>query len=150
MFTYICIPHHLQFEHLSKPACWYFSEMLLSLTFSVQSRAEPLSPGQQQSSRLPVPAAGGMPSNKLSAGCRRMLSGLPHWGSSAPEAREGLWPSLLHRLHEHMVQTAAAAGPAALCMGKGRLAGPSTSASCSILGIYSTATRALSRQKFVV
>lgn len=43
-----------------------------------------------------------------------MVSGLPHWGFSAPEAREGLWPSLLRLLHEHMVQTAAAAEPAAL------------------------------------
>lgn len=48
-----------------------------------------------------------------------MVSGLPHWCFSAPEARERLWPSLLHRLHEHMVHTAAAAEPTALCSEEG-------------------------------
>lgn len=123
MFTYICIPYRLQFVLLTKPACWYFSEILLSLNlFCAEQRRASVPQAKAEltcRSRLPVPAAGGLPFDKLSAGCRRMVSGLPHWGFSAPEAREELWPPLLHCLHEHMVQIAAAAEPTALCSEEG-------------------------------
>lgn len=153
MFTYICIPYQLQFVPLSKPACWYFSEILLSLNLSYaeQRRASvPRAEVELTEAACLSQQLGGCPliNSQLDAegwslGSPTRVSQLQKQGKGCGHpcfiAYVNTWCKLqLQQSH-------------LLCaVRKGMVAGPSTSVSCSILGIYSAATRGLSRQKFVV
>lgn len=128
--------------------------MLLFLNlFCAEQRRAPVSWAKAEltcRSRLPVPQLGEclLISSQLGAegwalGSPTGVSQLQKQGKSCGHPCSTAYMNIWCKLQLQQ-------SPEPCAVRKGMLAGPSTSVSCSDLGIYGTATRGLSRQKFVV